>query len=120
MLRCEGDSLYTGITKNLHHRMEAHFYGKKEGAKYTRSRKPKELCMVWVTPQWKDACRLEYFVKSLTKAQKENLLKNPAELQSVFRAKKSESELICTIYGEIEKYPVPLGEFLQLFLSKFE
>ncbi|MDH4192604.1 MAG: GIY-YIG nuclease family protein [Nitrospirota bacterium] len=38
ILECADKTLYTGITKNLEHRLQAHETGK--GAKYTRGRGP--------------------------------------------------------------------------------
>ena len=47
MVRCKDDSLYTGIAKDLGHRMNEHYYKKKNGAKYTKSRQIQTLEMVW-------------------------------------------------------------------------
>ena len=41
MLRCKDDSLYTGWTNDLEHRLQMHATGK--GAKYTRGRGPLTL-----------------------------------------------------------------------------
>lgn len=114
ILRCEDDSLYTGITKDLYHRMDAHYYGKKEGAKYTKSHKPKEILMVWTTEEWSDACRLEYFIKSLTRSKKNEIVSEPSKLQSFFCKKKNETEICCKICKKIPKYPVLLQNFLSI------
>ena len=37
ILRCEDNTLYTGITNNLEKRMNEHFSKSKECAKYTKS-----------------------------------------------------------------------------------
>ena len=42
MVRCSDGSLYTGISKDLEKRLEAHNSGK-DGARYTRSRRPVTL-----------------------------------------------------------------------------
>ena len=112
MIRCEDNSLYTGVTKDLYRRMDAHFYGKKDGAKYTRSRKPVWLSMVWTTPRWQDACRLEYFIKTLTKRQKEKLLSDPAKLQTIFRERRDDDKLVCKICEQFQNYPIFLEDFL--------
>ena len=52
MVRCKDDSLYTGIAKDLGHRMNEHYYKKKNGAKYTKSRQIQTLEMVWETEDW--------------------------------------------------------------------
>ena len=49
MLRCENDSIYTGIAKDLERRMEEHFSQDEKCAKYTKSHKPKKLEMAWKT-----------------------------------------------------------------------
>ena len=40
MIRCEGNSLYTGYTNDFEKRMKAHFGKSKVAAKYTKSHKP--------------------------------------------------------------------------------
>lgn len=112
IIRCEGGFLYTGITKDLKRRMAEHFYGKKKAAKYTRQRKPKELCMAWTVPTWQEACRLEYFIKTLTKKQKENLLTQPMCLGDMFAGKRETGAPECAVYGNIQNYPTFLQDFL--------
>ena len=112
ILRCEDNTLYTGVTKDLYHRMDAHYYGKKEGAKYTKSHKPEEILMVWTTEQWSDACRLEYFIKSLPKRKKEEITQNPDELQTLFRTKKKDEEFCCNICENLQKLPIKMQKFL--------
>ena len=43
MLRCEDDSIYTGITTNITRRMKEHFLRGKQCAKYTLTHKAKKL-----------------------------------------------------------------------------
>lgn len=112
MLRCEDNSLYTGITKELYKRMDAHFYHRKEGAKYTKSRQPVTLCMVWETDSWSSAAKLEYFVKNLNKKKKEELLENPRLLQEWYNAKKKEADIMCIPYLPDANYPIFLKDFL--------
>lgn len=73
MLRCEDNSIYTGITTNVEHRMKEHFT-KINGAKYTKSHTPKKLEAVWQTENRAEACKLEYHIKRLSKIKKENLI----------------------------------------------
>lgn len=77
IIRCVDDSLYTGITKDVKRRMEEHYYHKKQGAKYTKSRQARELVMVWETTSWSAAAVLEHYIKSLTRAQKLKLIETP-------------------------------------------
>ncbi|MBO6015830.1 MAG: GIY-YIG nuclease family protein [Lachnospiraceae bacterium] len=112
MIRCEDRSIYTGITKDLYHRMDAHYYGKKEGAKYTKSRKPEQLCMVWTVDSWSDACRLEHFVKSLTKKKKEEIIRNPSILEAKIHEARRDCGIVCQILGKQQNYPLFLKDYL--------
>ena len=47
MLRCENNSIYTGITTDIKRRMEEHFSKDPKCAKYTKSNKPTKLECVW-------------------------------------------------------------------------
>lgn len=73
MLRCTDNSIYTGITTNVEHRMKEHFT-KKNCAKYTYTHTAKKLECVWQTENRVLASKLEYRIKTLTKAQKEKLI----------------------------------------------
>lgn len=72
MLRCENDSIYTGITTDVEKRFQKHLKG--EGAKYTRSRKPKEICTIFEVENRSFATKLEIFIKKLSKKEKELLI----------------------------------------------
>ncbi len=74
VLRCEGNYLYTGITTNVDRRFEEHSGEKDGAAKYTRSHKPIRIERVWHTENRSLASKLEYAIKRLTKAEKEQLL----------------------------------------------
>lgn len=73
MLRCEDNSIYTGITTNIENRMKEHFT-KVNGAKYTYTHTAKKLEAVWKTENRALASKLEYRIKKLTKHQKEELI----------------------------------------------
>ena len=66
MIRCSDNSIYTGMTNNLERRIEEHITKDKRGAKYTKSHNAEKLEIAW---------KLEYQIKTLTKQQKENLIK---------------------------------------------
>ena len=68
MLRCKDDSLYTGWTNDLEHRLAMHRSGK--GAKYTRGRGPPTLVYTEELPDKTSAMRRECEIKSLTRQQK--------------------------------------------------
>lgn len=76
MLRCVDNSIYTGITTNLEQRMQEHFSKDKKCAKYTKTHAPKKLEQVFQTNTRALASKLEYHIKTLSKDQKENLIKN--------------------------------------------
>lgn len=80
MLRCDDNSIYTGITVDLENRMKEHFLKDKNGAKYTKSHNAKKIECVWKTENKSLASKLEYHIKTLKKTQKEDLiLKNNLE-----------------------------------------
>jgi putative endonuclease len=84
MVRCKDDSIYTGIAKDLGQRMREHYYKKKPGAKYTKSRQIQSLEMVWETDSWSHAAKLEIRIKRLTKRKKEELIRDPGNVQTFF------------------------------------
>lgn len=74
MLRCEDNSLYTGMTSNLEKRLNEHMTKDKNGAKYTKSHNVIKLESAWKCKDKSLACKLEYHIKKLTKLQKEKLV----------------------------------------------
>jgi len=79
IIRCKGDSLYTGYTKDLDSRMKLHMYGK--GARYTRMHKPKKLVYVEEVGSRTDAIKRERKIKMLSHSQKLELIKSKAMLK---------------------------------------
>lgn len=75
MIRCEDNSIYTGMTNNLAKRIEEHISKSKKGAKYTKSHNAIKLETAWKSKDKSLACKLEYHIKTLNKQQKENLIK---------------------------------------------
>ena len=74
ILRCEDQTLYTGITTDLARRFREHASGTKKGAKYTRQHPPVRFEAAWQSETRAEASRLEYRLKRLTKAEKEALI----------------------------------------------
>ncbi len=69
LVTCSKDNtLYTGITNNLEHRIMQHNAGK--GAKYTRSRLPVRLYTYFECSNKSEALKLEYQIKQLSRQQK--------------------------------------------------
>ena len=73
MVRCSDGTLYTGIAKDLEKRVEAHNSGK-DGARYTRSRRPVTLVYSEQAESKSAAARLEYRIKRLPRAKKKRLV----------------------------------------------
>ena len=74
MLRCEDNSIYTGITVNIERRMKEHFDKDKKCAKYTATHQAKRLEAVWKTENKSLATKLEFQIKKLKKIQKEEII----------------------------------------------
>ena len=72
ILRCEDNSLYTGITNDVYKRYEKHVLG--TGAKYTKAHKVKSIEIIIRTSSKSEALKLEYKIKKLTKENKEKLI----------------------------------------------
>ena len=72
ILRCRSGELYTGITVDVEKRFQAHCAGK--GAKYTRGRGPLELVYRECCGTHSEALKREYYIKSLSRQEKENLI----------------------------------------------
>lgn len=87
MLRCEDDSIYTGIAKDLEKRMNEHFSKDEKCAKYTKSHKAKNLEIFWQTEDKSLASKLEYALKTLKKEQKEKLILKKINLEDIFAEK---------------------------------
>lgn len=73
MARCSDGTLYTGITNDLEKRIEAHNSGK-DGAKYTRSRRPVKLVYSEAVESKSAAAALEYRIKRLPRSKKKILV----------------------------------------------
>lgn len=78
IIRCNDNSLYTGITKDINERIKEHYYKTKKGAKYTRARDIISLEALWITDNRSNASKLEYQIKHFTKQRKEEIILNPS------------------------------------------
>ena len=88
MLRCKDNTIYTGITVDIKRRMEEHFSKNEKCAKYTYTHNAKKLEVVWQTENKSFASKLEYAINKLTKAKKEELIKNK-NLEEIFLENKN-------------------------------
>ena len=73
IIRCQDDSLYTGITTDLQRRFNEHLSSNR-GAKYTHVKKPQKIEIAWQTTTRSLASKLEYLIKHLKKSEKEQLI----------------------------------------------
>ena len=81
MLRCEDNSIYTGITTDLKRRLEEHITKSNKCAKYTMRHTAIKLELAWQTDNRSNASKLEYQIKHLNKTQKENIILNPENIK---------------------------------------
>jgi putative endonuclease len=73
IILCEGNSFYTGYTRNLNSRMRLHSKGK--GARYTRMHRPKKVVHVEEFHSRAEAMKREKIIKKLSHHQKLKLAK---------------------------------------------
>ncbi|MEI8122647.1 MAG: GIY-YIG nuclease family protein [bacterium] len=73
MLRCSNGCLYTGITNDVQRRLKVHNAGK--GSAYVRAHRPAKLVAFTTSKSRSAASRLEFSVKSLSRAKKIALAK---------------------------------------------
>lgn len=83
IIRCQDNSLYTGITNNINKRIQEHYYKKGNSAKYTRARTIINIELIWLVETRSEACKLEYYIKSLTKQLKEQMIINPKQFDNL-------------------------------------
>ena len=83
IIQCEDGSLYTGIAKDIVQRLRQHYHHLPGGAKYTMSHQMKTLRAIWETDDKVTACRLEFWIKKLTRKQKLELIENQYSIDSV-------------------------------------
>lgn len=91
ILRCKDNSLYTGITTNLERRLKEHREKGQKTAKYTLVHSAEKIEIAWESENRVLASKLEYYIKTLTKKKKEELIQNNKYL-SDFLKDKIESE----------------------------
>lgn len=74
MLRCKDETIYAGITTDVERRFKEHTQKTEKGAKYTKSHDVVKIEAVWKSENRMTASKLEYWIKHLTKRQKERLI----------------------------------------------
>lgn len=74
ILKCSDGTYYCGWTNDLEKRLKTHNAGK--GSKYTRVRLPVELVHYEEFETKEEAMSREWYIKKLSRAQKEELIKS--------------------------------------------
>lgn len=74
ILRCNDNTLYTGVTTDVMRRLNEHNTCNTKGAKYTRARRPLTLVYQESCLNRSQACRREYDIKQLSKKAKEKII----------------------------------------------
>ncbi|MEX0963685.1 MAG: GIY-YIG nuclease family protein [Pseudohongiellaceae bacterium] len=87
LIRSVDASLYTGVSTDVWRRFAQHENKdkKNKGAKALRGKAPLRLVFVVVVGNRSAALKMEYRVKQLNRAQKEELITLPTELEEVNR-----------------------------------
>ncbi|MGY5451205.1 GIY-YIG nuclease family protein [Agarivorans sp. MS3-6] len=83
MLRTKNRHLYTGVTTNVERRFKEHQLGGVKGAKALRGKGPLVLEFQQVLADKQQAMRLEYAIKQLSKAKKEQLVSGDLDWRSL-------------------------------------
>lgn len=79
MIRCEDNSLYTGIALDVEKRYLQHKSGK--GAKYTRNKKVKKLEISFLCENKSEALKVERYIKKKNKPWKELVITDVSLLE---------------------------------------
>ena len=97
MLRCEDNSLYTGMTTDLERRLSEHKSKSERCAKYTLNHTALRFEVAWESATRSSASKLEYNLKRLTKAQKESIIKEESNFKKIL-----EEKINCEEYRRIK------------------
>jgi len=93
ILRCIDETLYTGIASDVRRRFCEHCDGGKNGAKYTKSHKPRRVECVWNVNTRSQALRVEAYIKKHSKKWKLKLISSPEMLNDIFPKSEGDSDV---------------------------
>ena len=96
MIRCKGNTLYTGITTDIERRFSEHSNKDEKGAKYTKSHTVVKVEAVWESQNRSEASKLEFALKKLTKQQKEEVITDNSKFDMFLTGK-----VECNMYKRI-------------------
>ena len=74
LVECADGSLYTGVTTDVHRRVQEHNGQSKRAAKYTRIRQPVQLRYHEMQSNRHTACQPEWQIKRLPRSEKLTLI----------------------------------------------
>ena len=84
ILRCKDNTLYTGITTDLERRLKEHKEKGEKTAKYTLTHSAIKMEIACESDNRVLESKLEYYIKTLSKSQKEMLIKDNNLLEKFF------------------------------------
>lgn len=118
IIRCKDNSLYTGITTDIKRRFEEHSKKTSKCAKYTLNHQAEKIECVWQSENRILASKLEFYIKKLTKTEKESLIKDNKLFKQLLSKK-----IECKLYKRVifdEKYQMKekIFEFLRTIPKK--
>lgn len=100
ILYCKNDTYYTGYTINMKKRYQSHVNGTGK-CKYTRSFKPLHIAQCWKIQGDKSlAMQIERHIKTLSRAEKEKIIKEPLSLSADPRVQAVTKEEFQLFYSE--------------------
>ncbi|MDR1832183.1 MAG: GIY-YIG nuclease family protein [Fusobacteriaceae bacterium] len=111
ILKSKKDTLYTGITTDLKRRLSEHTGASPGGAKYMRGFRAADILFVCEAKGRSAAQKIEYYIKSLSRNEKENLMACPDTLFEHF------FEPIGLKIWDIDEIK-PIREFLKKLIQK--
>lgn len=84
VLECVDNTLYTGITTDVHRRLHEH-NNTSRGAKYTRSRRPSRVVFCHPFDSRSSAAKAEYRFRKLTKSKKQKIIQGIDDINILFK-----------------------------------
>ena len=90
VIQCTDGSLYTGVAKDIVHRLREHYHRLPRCAKYTHSHPMQSLRGLWQMESKTLAYQLEYWIKRLDRPHKDALLLHPEQANALIQSKRAE------------------------------
>ena len=101
LLKCADGSFYCGWTNDLDKRGAAHNRG--SASKYTRTRRPVELVYYETFPTKQGATRREYWIKQLTRQEKEKLIEGRQKMTSLYDVTVIGPAIVDVVAGAVDE-----------------